>query len=671
MASNKKHLILARLQIIIYLCHKLLRPNFIMKKFIFAILACLSISFSSLTVEAAAATREYSNDGMGRIVLEKNMVNNVNTLAQDMFYKGEAGHRVPNANTIFIIQYDFVLAEDITIPENCILQFEGGSIMNATGNTYKVTGTRTKINTDVTYNIFNNTLGRGFELPYIDVRWVGGVSDYDENTKIGTDNAFAFKRAINLIGKYYNGMHINLVGQYYIGTTITTEYDLNITGYHHNSRELLGGSGHSIPTSPSLIVMGANTSFEMIGRAGSGTAKFCNFAIHNIKVIGLSSSSSSFIKCSAAGAPGRVSIVEECEFVGLGYCIYIFADYANTMVGDLTVSKCLAYNCNSVVFADSDTASHQTLVNCIIKDCNLEQGGRKCIYINNALGPVIIDNNILEGQSSPIYVHTVKGSTTITNNYFEANGKTAITVKNTHSANVVTIKNNFFNEKVKVFLSRCILYASDHFNDFTDDSVIYYCYIDTFKGFNLNWIPAEDYGTFVVFKEYNIGPDSSDNKSFRKGNIIGSKISISNLSYTAETSITSIAPLTAVFYATGSGNIGFYVNGSGRQSSYDAYKGGLVVFKQNPYATGRNILLMKSNKDDEIVAGPRIYKDGDTISLQDILIPDINTILHGKKRPSFSPMPIGYSTFCTDISPARTIWWNGSAWVDAMGTQVK
>ena len=99
-----------------------------MKKYIFVILACLSISFSSLIVEAAAATGEYSYDGMGRIVLEKNMVNNVNTLTQDMFYKGDPGSRVPNTNTIFVIKNDFVLAEDIIIPANCVLEFEGGSL---------------------------------------------------------------------------------------------------------------------------------------------------------------------------------------------------------------------------------------------------------------------------------------------------------------------------------------------------------------------------------------------------------------------------------------------------------------------------------------------------------------------------------------------------------------
>lgn len=69
-----------------------------------------------------------SFSGMGRVYLRKNMVSNVNTLTQDMFYKGEIGSRTPNTNTVFIIQYDYTIAEDITIPDDCVLQFDGGSI---------------------------------------------------------------------------------------------------------------------------------------------------------------------------------------------------------------------------------------------------------------------------------------------------------------------------------------------------------------------------------------------------------------------------------------------------------------------------------------------------------------------------------------------------------------
>ena len=55
------------------------------------------------------------------IILKKNLVNGVNTLTQEM---------MSAQNTKYVIKYDYVLGEDITVPENCILEFDGGSLNN-------------------------------------------------------------------------------------------------------------------------------------------------------------------------------------------------------------------------------------------------------------------------------------------------------------------------------------------------------------------------------------------------------------------------------------------------------------------------------------------------------------------------------------------------------------
>lgn len=60
--------------------------------------------------------------GMGRKILRKNMVNGVNVLTQKM---------MSCPNTVYVITYDYSLREQtITVPENCVLQFEGGTITN-------------------------------------------------------------------------------------------------------------------------------------------------------------------------------------------------------------------------------------------------------------------------------------------------------------------------------------------------------------------------------------------------------------------------------------------------------------------------------------------------------------------------------------------------------------
>lgn len=77
--------------------------------------------------------------GLGRIYLRKNMIDGRNILTQTM---------IQATNTIYIIQYDYDLqGQTITIPEGCILDFQGGSFSNGTikGNNTVVKASLTKI----------------------------------------------------------------------------------------------------------------------------------------------------------------------------------------------------------------------------------------------------------------------------------------------------------------------------------------------------------------------------------------------------------------------------------------------------------------------------------------------------------------------------------------------
>lgn len=86
-------------------------------------------------------TGNYPYNGMGRVVLKKNMVSGVNTLTQAM---------ISATNTIYVIQYDFVLGEDIIVPENCVLEFEGGSF----DGSHVVTGSKMPTNKIYTPEMF-------------------------------------------------------------------------------------------------------------------------------------------------------------------------------------------------------------------------------------------------------------------------------------------------------------------------------------------------------------------------------------------------------------------------------------------------------------------------------------------------------------------------------------
>ena len=85
-------------------------------------------------------------------ILQKNVVSGVNTLTQAM---------MNDTNTKYVIKYDYILGENITIPEGCILEFDGGSIANVIGNSYTITGTTTKVVNLYNYTVFSNVTPTG------------------------------------------------------------------------------------------------------------------------------------------------------------------------------------------------------------------------------------------------------------------------------------------------------------------------------------------------------------------------------------------------------------------------------------------------------------------------------------------------------------------------------
>lgn len=86
------------------------------------------------------------------IILKKNLVNGVNTLTQEM---------MSVTNTKYVIKYDYVLGGNIVIPNNCILEFDGGSISNSSNSNYNITGSSTKVVNLYNYTIFSNVTPTG------------------------------------------------------------------------------------------------------------------------------------------------------------------------------------------------------------------------------------------------------------------------------------------------------------------------------------------------------------------------------------------------------------------------------------------------------------------------------------------------------------------------------
>lgn len=171
------------------------------------------------------ANKDYlpaSYSGLGRVYLRKNFVDGKNVLTQDM---------ISNENTIYIIQYDFTLCENINIPANCVLKFDGGSISGA----YTFTGQNTNIIAGFV-KIFDTdiTLAGTWNVEESYPEWFGAKADGV------ADDTIPFQKVINSFDT------IILTLKYRITDTITISERKTIIGKNrYTTVIILDSAGNS------------------------------------------------------------------------------------------------------------------------------------------------------------------------------------------------------------------------------------------------------------------------------------------------------------------------------------------------------------------------------------------------------------------------------------------
>ena len=235
--------------------------------------------------------------GLGRVYLRKNMVNGVNVLTQEM---------ISEANTIYIIQYDYNLDEEsITIPENCILEFDGGSVNNGSvvfDNTAIESSKPCFIDCNISGTLANDV---------IKAIWFNIVAD-------STDKGETFRQLFTLL-KNGDVLEFDKSQQFVIGNKGGTITKSNVT---------IRGINVLVHDNRTIISVGGTT---------AGSPKIENITIKDC-VFSASDDSRNVIVLYTVDKV----VVQNCKFDHIGYCIVQQHGFVSN---DVTVSNCVATNC--------------------------------------------------------------------------------------------------------------------------------------------------------------------------------------------------------------------------------------------------------------------------------------------------------------------------------------
>lgn len=292
------------------------------------------------------APKDYS--GMGRVYLRKHYVNGVNTLTQHMMRK---------PNTIYIIQYDYCLAgQTIEVPENCVLQFEGGSFRNGT-----LQGSKTKVISKFDNVIFSNI---DFSGSFV-------------NSKLKTSQ-FGFISDLHTVSQYWTYKKMNIDIEVYTGTDNRSEWD-NLNSFINNSHNIelfIDGEYYTNSNWHTLIIVNSSN-LKIHGGVVDIAFYFrsCHdVEIHDIVFVGLHKPHEMPMRCIKEENISETvfHLNEGTSNLGItneAIAIQTLVDNQDIYSYNFNIYNCEFYMRSNGVFIGNNRLNTNTIRNVVIRDC--------------------------------------------------------------------------------------------------------------------------------------------------------------------------------------------------------------------------------------------------------------------------------------------------------------
>lgn len=361
--------------------------------------------------------------GLGRVYLRKNITEDRNILTQQM---------INQENTRYILQYDYDLnGQTITIPANCVIEFEGGSISNGNiqGNSTIIVSPSRRIFGDTT------TLIGNWSIDCIYPEWFGAIADgiQDSSTAISHCIKMAQGSSSGMTVKFGNGIYlvkapielsnlsvVKIEGEDKLISTIAGENidyifkfeDNDINRYFSFSNISLDGKNKTLHGIYSTKL--ARSRFENI--------RFTNFSKEALHI-----------------EYGWSNNINKCEFTNNNIGIYL---------------------------------SNQCYINNITE--TTIEGSNIGVYINNSAKCNINKCTLQSNKGTAIYSRFANTSLSITKNHFESNAEEGVTFTNGEtivkadiilngSTNPETLSHAWTNQDVTISDNYCISNKNNSF----------------------------------------------------------------------------------------------------------------------------------------------------------------------------------------------------------------